>query len=506
MLRRRWVIGTSAGLCVVAAVAPVAIALPNLYSVGAKLLVEGRPMNAVFASPTAGLEGRLQTIKTEALSRARLTALIEQLDLYPDLRRKGLLNGAIDRLQKDIKVDVTSASQAGGGQAAVSFSVGFCYRDPVKTAAVTNWLAQFYVAQNDDIRSRQAKRTTDLFKGQVDDAKKKLNDMDQRLQNYMALNAGSLPQAMEANVRTLAGVNNRINANTAEQIRLANAKTAFETQIATIKNRPAPAVVDPQMSPQAALDLANKNLADALSKYGPDHPNVRSARRDVIDAENRVSQSRPAGAPADHATGASELTLAQENLKATTTQLDKATQEGGDLERQRMALEAKLQSAPISNTEFDSIVKDRTLARDLYDGLQKRYNDARLAEQAERGGDSDEFRVLDPAMEPALPAGPNRLMLLGIALMGALAAFVAAAVAVERLDTSFHNLEELRSFTRLPVLASIPTITTRRDRWQRGLKSGAVLGIVIAILAVLGAAVFHRTQHSEGLTRMFSKL
>ena len=54
----------------------------------------------------------------------------------------------------------------------------------------------------------------------------------------------------------------------------------------------------------------------------------------------------------------------------------------------------------------------------------------------------------------------------------------------EMLDTSFHSTDEIRQFTIVPVLVSVPKIVTDADR-QRGQRrlrlaaAGAVLGLVV---------------------------
>jgi hypothetical protein len=58
----------------------------------------------------------------------------------------------------------------------------------------------------------------------------------------------------------------------------------------------------------------------------------------------------------------------------------------------------------------------------------------------------------------------------------------------EHLDSSFHTLDDLRAFTSVPVLASIPRLTTAADRVRRRgrLALGAV-ATLIGLALVVGA-------------------
>jgi hypothetical protein len=74
----------------------------------------------------------------------------------------------------------------------------------------------------------------------------------------------------------------------------------------------------------------------------------------------------------------------------------------------------------------------------------------------------------------------------------------------EQLDTSFHTVESLRAFTRVPVLASIPRIVTRGDAFRRGLRIGvAAVGLVMVLAAAAGASCYLAREY-EPLVFMMS--
>ena len=54
----------------------------------------------------------------------------------------------------------------------------------------------------------------------------------------------------------------------------------------------------------------------------------------------------------------------------------------------------------------------------------------------------------------------------------------------EMLDTSFHSTDELRHFTNVPVLVSVPRIVTEADRKRQQQRfrlaaAGAMLGLIV---------------------------
>ena len=148
---------------------------------------------------------------------------------------------------------------------------------------------------------------------------------------------------------------------------------------------------------------------------------------------------------------------------------------------------------PRREQEFKELSRDYESTRELYQSLLKRYEEAQLAESMEQRQKGEQFRVLDPALPHPEPAAPNRVRLLVIALVGSVSIAAAAVMLAEHVDTSFHTVDDLRAFSPVPVLVSIPLIVTladlRRRRWHMRLATSAALVclVLIAGLAYLAA-------------------
>src|SRR5260221_54274 len=121
IVRRRQGLAWAVGLGTLAIVAPFVVGLPSLYRASATVLVEGQAPDALVQSTVNGeIDQRLQAIKQEALSRARLTELIERFNLYPKVRATMPIEVVLDRLQRDIKIEITNADQANSRPTAVA--------------------------------------------------------------------------------------------------------------------------------------------------------------------------------------------------------------------------------------------------------------------------------------------------------------------------------------------------------------------------------------------------
>ena len=164
--------------------------------------------------------------------------------------------------------------------------------------------------------------------------------------------------------------------------------------------------------------------------------------------------------------------------------------------------QARVENVPRREQEFKELSRDYEGTRELYQSLSKRYEEAQLAESMEQRQKGEQFRVLDPAVPKPEPAAPNRVRLLLMALVGSIGLAAGVVALAEKADTSFHTLDELRAFSAVPVLVSIPRIVTETDRrrrqWHMRLAaSAAVVGLVVIVSSAYFAA--HENEYLVSL-------
>src|SRR5262249_61882292 len=116
----------------------------------------------------------------------------------------------------------------------------------------------------------------------------------------------------------------------------------------------------------------------------------------------------------------------------------------------------------------------------------KRQEEAELAESMEQRQKGEQLRILDPAIPATHPAAPQRLKLVPMALALSLGLAAGVVLLIEQLPPAFHTVEELRTFSPVRVLVSIPRIVSagdrRRECWRFGLTVvPAVLGLMLIV-------------------------
>ena len=510
--------------------------LPNVYRSTATVLVDRQQVPEAFvrSTVTSALETRLHTISQEVLSRSRLEELIDRFGLYGELRKRVPLEDVIGRMRSDIKLEIKSAELRGLREATVAFTITYQGNDPATVANVTNTLASFYNEENKKARERQASGTAEFLKVQLNETKARLDDQEQRVSGFKRRYLGELPQQMETNLSTLDRLHAQLRQNADSQTRAADRKQSLLSQLAeaeSLFNSPYTAaaagpaagqmtpVGPPEVREAARLAQKKEELAQLRTQFSDKYPDVVKLAAEVAALEREVAKAKPAEPkPGPSVVAAPPVTSLgpmtpyvlrmKEALAEVQTELKVLKTEEGRLRESIALYQARVDNVPRREQEFKELSRDYESTRELYGSLMKRYEEAQLAESMEQRQKGEQFKVLDPAVASLKPAAPNRLKFLLVAVVGSIGLAFGAVLMAEQFDTSFHELDDLRSFSNVPVLASIPRIVTRgevrRHRWRMRLGvSVAIAGL--AVIAGLGYFVAHGNEHLIMLvTRMAS--
>ena len=519
--RRKWLAILAFAFPLAAGVSLTAF-LPNIYRSTATVLVDRQqiPETFVQATVTSALETRLHTISQEILSRSRLEALVSRFGLYADLRQRVAAEDVIERMRKDIRLELKGAETRGQREATVAFTISYQGGDPTTVALVTNTLASFYIEENLKARERQAAGTAEFLKAQLAETKQRLDEQEQRVSEFKRRHIGELPQQMEANLGTLERLHTQLRLNADNQTRATERRQALSNQLAEAESLLAtPALAAPvggsgrppsrSETIEARLAKSKEELAKLRTRFSDKYPDVvllaaeiSALERELADAESRDPKREEKALPQ-----ATPLTPYVLRLKEALSEVEGETKVlKGEDKRLRDAIatyQGRIENVPKREQEFRELSRDYESTRELYQSLLKRSEEAQLAESMEQRQKGEQFRVLDPAVPKPKPAAPNRVQLFVIALLGSLGLAAGAVVLAEKIDTSFHTIDDLRAFSPVPVLVSIPLIVThtdrRRMRWHLQLGASAAF---VGLVAIVGLAYFAANGNEQLVSLM----
>jgi polysaccharide biosynthesis transport protein len=480
VVRRRAALAVLVFVTLFAAGVAACLALPPLYRAVAVLAVE--PGRGDPALP-GELSARLDTISQTVLSRSPLLDQARRFGLYPELAARGLSDAVVEQMKSDIRVETKSTADPSGHGTLVGLNLSYRGRDPATAAQVSNSLAALYLEQDAQLRSQR-------YAGRAGLLKQRLAEMKERLDGHEARAADQRPPTPQgrgtraaAEATALDRLSFQLRATREERMRALERREGLLKQLAE---------TDPKNDVAARLARMRQDLVQRRQKLTERHPDVLQLEAEIAALEKE--SATPGNAPPSEGPAGTRL---REALDETDAALRAMKRDEELLSQEMASVQAGLRAAPAAG--MGEAPREYPAVQEIYGSLLRRYEDAQLADSAEETLAS-RLKLLDPAVPPLRDAGPPRLRLILFAAFGALSAAVAAGALAERLDRSFRSVDDLRAFTRVPVLATVPALLTARDRRRKRLLLGLSVTGAAACVTLLGLGSYHLFVQGYWLT------
>ena len=252
------------------------------------------------------------------------------------------------------------------------------------------------------------------------------------------------------------------------------------------------------------IDVQKRNLDTLLQKYTDKHPDVIGTRRLIKDLEEQKRQeilARRQFAAANPGAGISnnpvyqQLKVSLGEAEATVASLRTRVAE---YESRYKRTKEFMKFQPQLEAELVQLNRDYEIQRKNYEQLATRRESAVLTGNLDSAVGGADFRLIDPPRASSKPVAPNRLVLLPLGLLFAIAGGFLAAFAASQVRPVFFDGKSLRDETGLPVLGIVSLLPNEirslqeRASLTRFLLSGATLVSAyaggIAILTYLSRA------------------
>ena len=491
--RRKW-IALLAFAAPASMVLGLVTSLPNIYRSTVTILVERQQVPEAFVRPTVTgeVETRLQTITQEIFSRSSLEGLITRFNLYPRLRARLSTQNLVARMRNDIILVMKSDATNPGGAKMVAFTISYRGSDPAVVAEVTNTLAALFIDENLRVRSRQATGTANFLRAQLEETTRQLDVQERQVSDFNRKHMGELPQQMNANLAAIEQLSTQLRLNNDRQTLALARREALERQLADVET--APALATASGAPDTAvtrLARLRNELRELRTQYTEKYPEVARVQAEIAALE-REQNEKKSDAPSEAAAPTPQDPSIR-RLKAALTEVDAEVKalrkDESRLQAATARYQARADNTPLREQEFQELSRNYQTTKDHYQSLLKRYQEAQLAEDMEQRQKGEQFKIVDPAVVSDRPAAPNRSRFLLTGLILSLGLAAAAVVLAEQLDTSFHAIEELRAFTKIPVLVGIAGIATARDTVlrRRRFRLATALAVLVVLLVAGGS-------------------
>ncbi|HZD92765.1 MAG TPA: GNVR domain-containing protein [Candidatus Sulfotelmatobacter sp.] len=451
--------------------------MPDHYKATTTILVDPQKVPEKYVSPTVSSDPgqRLNTITQQVLSTTRLQQIIDDMQLYPELRGKISREELIELMRKDIAITVKQGSSSGLS----AFTIEYEGRQRETVAKVANQLAASFIEWNIKSREQQAQDTTDFLDAQLKEAKLNLEEQESKMSAFKMRHLGEMPEQQTANLQALSQLQTQFQANVESLNRLEVERTLLSRGL---ENSNSGVVAAAPVTERARLEGERQQLrtqlTDLQNRYTSAHPEVLDMASRLKHVEDRI-KALPPDPPV--------MTAAQDNnaltvrLQLIEREAKRLNEDQIRLSRQMNSYRAKVDAVPVVEQQMAELNRNYSVSKEHYQSLLDKTFSASMAADLERKQQAEHFTILDLAQVPEKPFKPKRRIMLGGILIGALALSLGLAYFKDLLSGTLKIEHELKAMlpSNVPLLAAVPRLEAAGDRRR------AITFAVIAVLVSL---------------------
>jgi polysaccharide chain length determinant protein (PEP-CTERM system associated) len=440
--------------------------LPKEYHSKATLGVSAASVSPNLVNQTTALDNqeRIRAISQQLINGTILARVAKEEGLLAE----GSAEADIARLRRSVSIAVPEPVAATNEPRRLdTFVITYADEDPSRAQRIANRLVSVFVDENSKARTENAESTSAFLAAQLRASETRLNELEAAVRSAKESHMGQLPEQTQANLQTLSGLRQQMEANATalrgEQDRL----SMIERQLDALKQGSGDVLIVPRggdsmqaQSPDTRVLLLQRELAAARMMYTDKHPEVQrleedlaAARKEAAAERQRPSEDRLAHLQLDPAYR--QLVGDREMARLRIRDLQRADV---DTRRQIAVYQARVESAPRVEQQLTAVQRDYELEKQQYSELSSKLHTASIAENVERTRRGEQFTVLYPASFPTEPAKPIPWRVMLIAIMGGICLGGAATFAREYLDRSVHDVRDIKDEFEVPVLGEVTRI------------------------------------------------
>lgn len=313
--------------------------------------------------------------------------------------------------------------------------ISFDANAPEVSAGVANEIAAAFIQYSTDSRINASRQARDFLQKQAELTRAKVEDAEQRLNQYAAGNGIIFidNDKVSVNNQKLSELTSSLSAVSSERIQKESVYrqvTETGTENPLIMNNP---LIQGLAKEHASLEAEYFNL---MRTYTPDYPKMKNIRNQLDSLRNSIEKEKASitrSLESDYLAALRKekhLTAAFETQKSKVLDFQKKT------------------------VEYQALKREAEVNRELHNALQQKLNQVGITAMST----ATNIQIIDSALVPRKPATPNIPINILFSLVAGLAGGVGLTFLADYFDNSIKNTRDLERSVRMPALGMIPDI------------------------------------------------
>lgn len=447
VMLRRWRYIAGVGAAVFAAVALVMLAQPRMYTATASIMINPRE-DRVVGAEQALVQGPPSSVivdsEIEVLRSPRLALAVAE-SLHLDIDPVWGSPGAGSDGMRAAAAKVAAATSVQRRALSYVIDISVTARHPQEAARLANAVVETYLQSTENARLATTARASDWLGQRLAELRQNVQSKEAEAEMFRA-RTGLL--TAEGRTLTEAQTNDIQRAVIDARTEVAEREARHRQVQNLLRSGGGVESIDQALESQTIRDLRRQEAE--LSRRQAEYENTLGDRHPFV------------------AQGRAELEDTRRQLAAEISRISQRTRNDADVARARLStLQRSLAASSgqlVSNNEeqvrLRELEREAAAARAVYESFLQRSHE--IAGQGALGQTT--AQIVSEAAPPNAPSSPRPLLAIIVALLAGLIAGALTAFAIEALDDTVKDADDVEQAVGVPALAVVPTIDKKALR------------------------------------------
>ena len=486
----RWIGLIAAWLIVIVGAVSVYL-MPDQYEASARVYVDTQSvlkplMSGLTVEPN--LDQQIAMMSRTLISRPNIEKVVGMSDLNLSAKTNEQTESQIDYLTRTIDL------RSSGG--INLYTIAFRNSNPDSARKVVQSLLTIFVESNLGNKRKDSDTARRFIDDQIKSYEQKLTQAENALKEFKISNLATMQGNGKDYFTQMSEAGNELATARLSLEEAENGRTALRRQMAgedtvLLNNNDTQGVAVPEIDSRIAA--LKHNLDEMRLRFTDAYPDIISIKRIIAELESQkkteVAAMIKASPTRSPLSGNPVFQQLQVQLAQAESDVASLQTRVASYENRYNKLKAAANNVPKIEADLQQLNRDYEVNKANYEKLIGRRESAQMSSDMDASAGLVEFRVIDPPRVSPRPVAPNRVLLVSMVFLGALAGGVGVAFLIGQIRPTFSDRKALREISGLPILGTVTMIWTDGQVRQRRRKLTWFVAGAAGLVCLYGAGL-----------------